>query len=115
VWGIDIDGVAVENARENIEKNHVSTLVRIRKGGIGCLQKKFDVVVANIDLKSLRRMRRPLSNHLKIRGFLILSGILGDEKDRLRQYFIETGLLQWEKDTEKGDWACLTFKRKRGS
>jgi ribosomal protein L11 methyltransferase len=115
VWGIDIDGVAVENARENIEKNHVSTLVRIRKGGIGCLQKKFDVVVANIDLKSLRRMRRPLSNHLKIRGFLILSGVLKDEKDRLRQYFIETGLLEWEKDTEKGDWVCLTFKRKRGS
>ena len=115
VWGIDIDGVAVENARENIEKNHVSTSVRIRKGGIGCLQKKFDVVVANIDLKSLRRMRRPLLNHLKIRGFLILSGILKDEKDRLRQYFMETGLLEWEKDTEKGEWVCLTFKRKKGS
>jgi ribosomal protein L11 methyltransferase len=115
VWGIDIDGAAVENARENIEKNQVSTLIRTRKGGIGCLQKKFDVVVANIDLKSLRRMRRPLSNRLKILGSLILSGILKDEKDRLRQYFIETGLLQSEKDTAKGDWVCLTFKRKKGS
>jgi ribosomal protein L11 methyltransferase len=115
VWGIDIDGVAVENARENIEKNQVSTLVRIRKGGIGCLQKKFDVIVANIDLKNLRRMRRPLSNHLKTQGFLILSGILRGEKDRLRRYVTETGLLQSEKDTEEGEWVCLTFKRKRRS
>jgi ribosomal protein L11 methyltransferase len=115
VWGIDIDGVAVENARENIEKNQVSTLVRIRKGGIRCLQKKFDVIVANIDLKNLRRMRRPLSNHLKTQGFLILSGILRGEKDRLRRFVTETGLLQSEKDTQEGEWVCLTFKRKRGS
>ncbi len=114
VWGIDTDGVAVENARENIEKNRVSNLVKIRKGGIGCLQKKFDVVVANIDLKSLRRMRRPLLNHLKNQGFLILSGILEGEKERLR-YFMEMRPLQWEKGTQKGEWVCLTFKRKKGS
>jgi len=115
VWGIDIDGVAVENARGNIEKNRVSNLVKIRKGGIGCLQKRFDVVVANIDLKCLKRMRRPLFNHLKNQGFLILSGILKGEKDRLRQYFMGTGLLQWEKGTQNGEWICLTFKRKKGS
>ena len=32
VWGIDIDQVAVEGARENVEKNGVSGIVRIRKG-----------------------------------------------------------------------------------
>ena len=115
VWGIDLDGVAVENARGNIEKNRVSNLVKIRKGGIGCLQKKFDVVVANIDLKSLRRMRRPLLNHLRNQGFLILSGILKGEKDMLCQYFMGTGLLQWEKGAQKEEWVCLTFKRKKGS
>ena len=115
VWGIDIDGVAVENARENVEKNHVSDIVKIRKGSIGDLQRKFDVVVANIDLKSLRRMRKPLLNHLKSQGFLILSGILEDEKDSLRQHFMETGLLQWEKDNQEGEWVCLAFKGKKES
>jgi len=115
VWGIDIDGVAVENARENVEKNHVSDIVKIRKGSMGDLQRKFDVVVANIDLKSLRRMRKPLLNHLKNQGFLILSGILEDEKDSLRQHFMETGLLQWEKDNQEGEWVCLAFKRKKES
>jgi ribosomal protein L11 methyltransferase len=115
VWGIDIDGVAVENARENVKKNHVSGAVKIRKGSMGDLRKKFDVVVANIDLKSLRRMRKPFLNHLENQGFLILSGILEGEKDRLRQHFIETGLLQWEKDSQEGEWVCLTFKKKKES
>ena len=115
VWGVDIDGVAVENARENVEKNHVSDIVKIRKGSIGNLQKKFDVVVANIDLKSLRRVRRPLLSHLKNQGFLILSGILEEEKARLGQHFIETGLLQWEEDSQEGEWVCLTFKKKKES
>jgi ribosomal protein L11 methyltransferase len=112
VWGIDIDGVAVENARENVEKNHVSEIVKIRKGSIGDLHKKFDVIVANIDLKSLRRMRKPLLGHLNDRGLLILSGILEEEKERIRKHYLETGLLRWIKETQEGEWVCLTFKKK---
>jgi len=112
VWGIDIDGVAVENARENVEKNRVSAIVRTRKGSIGDLHKKFDVVVANIDLKSLRRMRKPLLNHLKKRGFLILSGILKQEKERIRLHYVETKMLRWIKTMQKGEWICLTFRKK---
>jgi ribosomal protein L11 methyltransferase len=112
VCGIDIDGVAVENARENVEKNRVSAIVRIRKGSIGGLHKKFDVVVANIDLKSLRRMRIPLLNHLRKQGFLILSGILEQGRERIRLLYLETGLLSLIKTTQEGEWVCLTFKKK---
>jgi len=115
VWGIDIDGVALENARENVEKNHVSDIINLRKGSIGSVQKKFDIIIANIDLKSLRRMRMPLLNHLKNRGFLILSGILEKEKERLRECYLKTERLRWIKVTQEGEWACLTFKRKNES
>jgi ribosomal protein L11 methyltransferase len=115
VLGIDIDRVAVENARENVEKNDVSDIVKIRKGSIGNLHKKFDVIVANIDLKSLRRMRKSLIHHLKVQGFLILSGILEGEKDRFVQHFMETGLLQWEQEAQEGEWICLTLKKKKES
>jgi ribosomal protein L11 methyltransferase len=112
VRGIDIDGVAVENARENVEKNRVSNLVTIRKGSIGSLHKKFNVVVANMDLKSLRRMRKPILSHLKKQGYLILSGILEGEREGIRQCYLETSLLQWIQDTQKGEWVCLTFQKR---
>jgi ribosomal protein L11 methyltransferase len=112
VWGIDIDGVAVENAIENVEKNRVSDIVKLRKGSIADLHKKFDVIVANIDLKSLRRMRKPLLDHLNNQGFLILSGILEEEKEKIRKHYLETGLLRWIEETQEGEWVCLTFKKK---
>ena len=111
VWGIDIDGAAVEIARENVKMNRVSDIVNIRKGSIGHLQKKFDMIVANIDLKSLRRMRWPLLKHLKTRGFLILSGILEEEKDRIHQHYMKTGILQLIKLVQREGWICMTFKK----
>ena len=112
VWGIDIDGVALENARENVETNAVSNIVKIRKGSIGSLRKKFDVIAANIDIKSLRRMRRPLIGHLKNHGVLILSGILEGEKERIRLHYSGAGRLRWVKTAQGGEWVCLTFKKK---
>ncbi len=112
VWGIDIDRVAVENARENVEKNHVSDVVRIRKGSIGSLHKKFDIIIANIDLKTLRRKRRLLLNHLKGNGLLILSGILVEEEERIRLHYLETGHLWWTETTQEKEWACLIFEKK---
>jgi ribosomal protein L11 methyltransferase len=112
VWGIDIDGAAVENARVNVERNEVSDIVKIRKGGIGGLRKKFDVIVANIDLKSLRKMRIPLVGRLKDNGFLILSGVLEEEKERIRLHYLEAGRLRWIKTAQKREWVCLTFQRK---
>jgi ribosomal protein L11 methyltransferase len=112
VLGIDTDPVAVEIARENVSQNGVSNIVKIRKGSIGHIRRLFDVVVANIDLKNLRRMRQPLLRHLKRKGPLILSGILEREGDRLRQHYMETGLLRWIRSTVEGEWVCLTLQKK---
>jgi len=112
VWGLDIDGAAIENARENVQRNSVSDIVKIRKGRIGDIHKKFDVVVANIDSKNLKRMRWPLIRHLKSQGFLILSGILEEEGERLRQHYLETGHFQWAKMTHEEEWVCLILKKK---
>ena len=112
VWGIDIDRVAVENARENVVKNGVSDIVRIRKGSMGDLRKRCDVVVANIDFKSLRRMRKPLLSRLKKGGLLILSGILEQQKESIDRLYLGTGLLRRIKITQREEWVCLTFKKK---
>jgi ribosomal protein L11 methyltransferase len=112
VLGVDTDEVAVEVARENVRQNRVSDLVQIRKGSIGHIRRQFDVVVANLDLRGLRRMRQPFLRHLTRRGLLVLSGLLEGEGDRLRQYYMETGLLRWAQSTREGEWVCLTFRKK---
>jgi len=112
VCGIDIDGAAAENARENVKRNGVSDIVRTRKGRIGDIQKRFDVVVANIDQKNLKRMRWPLIRHLESQGFLILSGILEGEVVRLRQHYLETNHFRWAKVMHKDGWACITLRKK---
>ena len=114
VLGIDIDQLAVEIARENVSRNQVSDTVRIKKGRIGDIRKRFDLVVANLDFRSLKKMRMALIRHIKRQGFLILSGVLETEEERLRQHYIETKLLQWVETDLEGEWVCLTF-RKKGS
>ena len=113
VWGIDIDKVAVESARENVGKNSVSGIARVRKGGLGRIRKRFDIVIANIDFKSLKRLGVSLLRHLNDQGFLILSGLLREQVDRIRQHYLETKALRFVKVDHQGDWACLTFIRVR--
>jgi ribosomal protein L11 methylase PrmA len=102
----------MENARENVRQNGISDIVRIRRGSIGGIRKSFDVVVANIDLRNLRRMRWPLIHHLKSQGFLILSGVLEEDRERLRKHYMGTGQFGWVKAIQEGEWVCLTFRKK---
>lgn len=112
VLGLDTDEQAADVARENVERNRVSDAVKIRKGSIGKIRTRFDLVVANIDFKSLRRMRWPLLRHVRSKGFLILSGILEEEREKICQYYLETGLLKRSEVTQKGEWVCLGFRKK---
>ena len=112
VFGIDIDQLAVEIARENVSQNQVSDTVRIKKGRIGDIRKRFDLVVANLDFGSLKKMRIALIRHIKRHGFLILSGVLETEEERLRQGYTRTGELQWIEAIQEGEWVCLIFRKK---
>jgi len=111
VLGIDIDQVAVEVARENAERNGVKGRVRIRKGGVGRIQKKFDLVLANVDFKGLKRLRKPLLRHLNDKGFLILSGILREEEDKACRLYLESKAIRLIEVDHEGEWVSLTFKK----
>jgi ribosomal protein L11 methyltransferase len=112
VLGVDTDEVAVEAARENVRQNAVSDLVKVREGSIGNIRRQFDVVVANIDLRGLRRIRGTLLRRLKGKGLLILSGLIEGEEHGLRRYYMETGLLRRAHTAREGEWVCLIFQKK---
>jgi ribosomal protein L11 methyltransferase len=114
VWGVDTDDLSVEIAGENVERNNVSHIVRIRLGTVGDVRSPFDVVVANIDLRVLNRMRWPLLHRVKPGGYLILSGLLAEEENALRKRYLDTGQFQFKEIKTQGEWACLTLRKKGG-
>lgn len=113
VWAVDVDPLAVEGARETVEKNGAAGRVRIRKGGIGRVRKRFDVVVANIDFKSLKRLRVALLRRLNVGGILILSGILDEQEETTRRRYLETGGLRLLQTDRQEEWVCLTFEKRK--
>jgi ribosomal protein L11 methyltransferase len=111
VWAVDPDELSVDIARTNVDLNGVQKRIKIRRGSLRDVPGKFDLVIANIDLRVLRRIRIPLVRHLKTRGFLILSGILEREETGIRDRYSEVKGLQWVGSSRQGEWACLTFQK----
>jgi ribosomal protein L11 methyltransferase len=114
VWAVDPDELSIDITRTNVDQNGVQKQIKIRRGSLGDVPGKFDLVIANIDLRVLRRIRVPLVRHLKTRGFLILSGILEREEMAIRERYSEVKGLQWVGSSRQGEWACLTFQKRQG-
>lgn len=108
--GLDIDPVAVDNARENARLNRVEDLLEIRRGGLEALGEdiRFDLVLANILAGPLVRMAPELTARLKPGGCLVLSGILVDQAPRVEQAYADQGLPPSRLMT-KGEWAALVW------
>ena len=78
--GIDIDSLAVEAARENALKNSINN-IEFTNEKLNQINKKYDVVVANILSSVLFDLKADLIRALKPGGTLVLSGILNEEVD----------------------------------
>jgi ribosomal protein L11 methyltransferase len=81
VTAIDIDPIALENARENTGLNHVSAHVRFSLVPIVSLRRHFDLITANILSSTLIEMAPLLLHRLAPEGRLILAGILTREAE----------------------------------
>lgn len=111
VIATDIDPVAVAVARENVRHNgvhgHVRTAVAtgfaspaIRHG------RPFDLVVANILAGPLQRLAPAMAAHLSPGGDLVLSGILGRQRNGVLAAYRQQGLYH-RRTLTRGDWVTL--------
>ena len=110
VTGTDVDQRAIDNARKNIRMNGLKGRIRVRKATISQIREQFDVVVANIDAKTIEEMRYHLMDRVSAGGTLILSGLLDGEVDLVKKLFPNGSFALAEVSLE-GGWACVVLNK----
>jgi ribosomal protein L11 methyltransferase len=101
---VDVEEESVENARENIQLNGVEDRVTVRLGSIEILPTRpYDLILANIDRKTLAPMLPKFPSYGRDGTILILSGILTEEKQAILDAMAQSPFRLIE-SRELGEW-----------
>ncbi|MBL7670607.1 MAG: 50S ribosomal protein L11 methyltransferase [Bdellovibrionaceae bacterium] len=109
VVGIEIDPEARRVARENIKLNGLNS-ISISDLAIEDINKKFDVVIANIIDGVLIQIRQDLLKCVNPGGALFLTGILTERDNYFFEKFIENSGFQVIRRLEKDEWVGYWLK-----
>lgn len=108
--GLDIESLAVDNAKENCALNNVQDF-SVELGSIEKVKgKQYDVVIANILAQPLREMAEDIMAVTKDNKILILSGFLGTQVESLEKAYAKMGKarqFRQETDMKDGEWISL--------
>ena len=111
VLGIDNDEWSVENAIENLARNH-STRVTVEQNNTDLLpQQQFDVVLANINRHILLQYMPQLATGTVKDGIVLMSGLLTSDRDIITTAAAEHGLESFGYQ-ELNNWIVLSFRKK---
>ncbi|HLI80421.1 MAG TPA: 50S ribosomal protein L11 methyltransferase [Candidatus Binataceae bacterium] len=108
IIAIDVDAVALDNARENAEMNGVARRISYSTTPIARVRGQFDLVVANILSKTLIAMAPDLQRRVAIGGHLVLGGILAREAKAVASHYADFHLA---KTIVSKGWATMVFRR----
>ncbi|MBF0364794.1 MAG: 50S ribosomal protein L11 methyltransferase [Oligoflexia bacterium] len=115
----DIDSDALENSSQNLNYNFTEKeqgnfqVLLLEKGKRASIDGEFELVFANILMNVLLQEREFLFSKLSSGGFLILSGILREQAESIKEAFSSLQQLTLVAQENKGDWSALMFKSKR--
>jgi ribosomal protein L11 methyltransferase len=115
VLAIDVDGVAVRVARENVARNRVARRVRVRQGTVEARKPlegaPFDLIAANISALVLKNAAAGLAEVTRPSGLAVLSGVLEWAAPEVRSVFERHG---WEHVQTRAEveWAAILVRRK---
>lgn len=108
--GLDIESLAVDNAKENCALNKVQDF-SIELGSIEKVKnQQYDVVIANILAQPLREMAEGIVAVTNDSKVLILSGFLGTQVESLEKAYAKMGTarqFRQETDMKDGEWISL--------
>lgn len=109
--GVDLDPVAVESSKENVEYNKLDNIEILHGNLVEVIDGKADIVVANILAEIICILTDDVKRVLKEGGVFITSGIIHDRVDMVCEKLEETGFEVVEKNRD-GEWNCIVAKLK---
>lgn len=111
VVGVDLDPVAVESARTNLQYNDVDNIEILYGDLVEVVEGKADVVVANILAEIVCILVDDTKKVLKEDGVFITSGIIHERRQMVIDKLENEGFEVIE-ILEDGEWNCIVAKLK---
>lgn len=111
IVALDNDQWCFDNGIENVKTNNVESFVDIRLGELDDVKEKdFDFILANINTNVLIDIASGVSAKLKDGGFIILSGLLTDDEDKILKEYTKKGCAHIQ-TLRMNEWTALKFKK----
>lgn len=111
VQAVDLDGVAVRVAQENIILNQVETKISLAQGDLLTgVDGRANVIVANIIADVIIRLLPDVPARLADGGVFIGSGIIADRLGDVTEAIMANGLVV-DKIVEEGGWAAVVARK----
>lgn len=107
VTAVDIDPMAIDAAKRNVEENSLLNVV-IKEGDITAVDGPFDLIVANLLSGILVDIAHEVLIRLNPGGKAILSGMLTGQEGDVRKAYEKTGL-KLSETVVSGKWVTLVF------
>ena len=111
VFATDIDPLAVEATLDNAQLNKISNIKVVEGSLLDKVDKKYDVVIANILLNVLDILIPDLSKALEKDGIFICSGLINSQRDKIVN-ILEKNNLEIVEISEKGEWISVISRFK---
>lgn len=107
--GVDLDPVAVDSAKKNVEFNNLDNIEILEGNLVEVIDAKADIVVANIIAEIICVLTEDVKRVLKGNGYFITSGIIHDRVDMVVSKLKSVGfeIIEINKD---GEWNCIVAK-----
>lgn len=113
IHALDLDDVAVVAARENIKLNNVEDRIKVTHGNLlDSVKETPDIIVANILAEVILSFSEDAYNLLPENGLFIVSGIIGQKRDLVKEDLVSKGF-EIVESVLMEDWVAL-IARKRG-
>ena len=109
VLGVDNDADTIDSAQKNVELNGLSN-VHLTCSDLINIKDKFDIVLANIDIRTFKATAGHVMDLAGEKGRLIVSGILGRDKKALLALFKPLELVRMD---QKNAWRGFIFQKSR--